>query len=80
MIMDTLKKTVMTAAVIVLAAVSCEKSNGTENNVPETEPPVMERPVELETAVYTAYPSGVNACVDSYLTLEFKYPMSPMPT
>ena len=70
--MDTLKKTVMTAAAIVLAAASCEKSNGTENSVPETEPSVMERPVELETSVYTAYPSGANACVDSYLTLEFK--------
>ena len=31
----------------------------------------MTRPVELVTDTYTAYPSGENACVDSYLTLKF---------
>lgn len=68
--MGTLKKILMTAAVF-LFAISCAKDGG---NAAETDgvQAAMERPEELKTDVYTAYPYGKNACVDSYLTLEFK--------
>lgn len=75
MIMEIHRKRLMPAAAIILALIACDKTSGNENAaVPDSgaEPPVMERPSDLVTEVYTAYPSGVNACVDSYLTLEFK--------
>ena len=75
MIMEIYRKRLMPAVAIILALIACDKTSGNENAaVPDSgaEPPVMERPSDLVTEVYTAYPSGVNACVDSYLTLEFK--------
>ena len=75
MIMEIHRKRLMPAVAIILALIACDKTSGNENAaVPDSgaEPPVMERPSDLVTEVYTAYPSGVNACVDSYLTLEFK--------
>ena len=63
-----LKSTAFAAAAMALAC-SCD---GTGSDVPEPETPDMERPVEMITDVYTAYPSGVNACVDSYLTIDFE--------
>lgn len=64
---------VMAAA---LVASSCEKNPGNEPQTPsqgenEGGEIVTERPEELVTDSFTAYPSGLNACVDSYLTLEF---------
>ena len=75
MIMEIYRKRLMPAVAVILALIACDKTSGNENAaVPDSgaEPPVMERPSDLVTEVYTAYPSGVNACVDSYLTLEFK--------
>ena len=75
MIMEIHRKRLMPAVAVILALIACDKTSGNENAaVPDSgaEPPVMERPSDLVTEVYTAYPSGVNACVDSYLTLEFK--------
>ena len=63
-----LKSTAFAAAAMALAC-SCD---GTGSDVPEPETPDMERPVEMVTDAYTAYPSGVNACVDSYLTIDFE--------
>lgn len=53
-----------------LAVVSCDKGDPAPDT-PETPDPPMTRPTELVTDAYTAYPSGENACVDSYLTLTF---------
>ena len=52
------------------AVFSCSKDKGGDTGSGEGQP--MERPVELVTDSYTAYPSGANACVDSYLTLTFR--------
>lgn len=53
-----------------LAIISCN-SGDTSPDTPENPDTPMTRPVELVTDTYTAYPSGENACVDSYLTLKF---------
>lgn len=58
------------AAAAVLAAAACGK-NDDGGNGHSPEPPVTERPEELVLNGFTAYPSGENACVDSYLTLKF---------
>ena len=58
------------AAMTVLLAVSaCEKGSAADENQDTAQP--VERPTELVTEVYRAYPYGKNACVDSYLTIEF---------
>lgn len=61
-------------ATVLLAAVSCDKAgNGTGSGDSDgggTSVP-MESPDELVTDIFTAYPSGKNACIDSYLTLTF---------
>ena len=71
--MNTFQKIAALAAAILLAATSCEKTaGGAGNDAGGSTPEIpMERPQELVTPVYTAYPSGKNACVDSYLTLKF---------
>ena len=43
---------------------------GEGDQIPVEEPEV--RPETLVTDIYSAYPSGMNACVDSYLTLTFE--------
>lgn len=65
---DLLLKSVAAVAAAMALACSCE---GAGDEVPEQEPQDMERPVDLVTGVYTAYPSGMNACVDSYLSISF---------
>ena len=55
---------------MLLAPAACDKGGGEAPETPEPEQP-MTRPVELVTDTYRAYPSGENACVDSYLTLTF---------
>ena len=57
------------AAAVAMTASACEKNPG---DSPLTETVPMERPVELVAENFTAYPSGLNACVDSYLSIEFE--------
>lgn len=49
--------------------VACDKGHDDSGETPE---PEIVRPEELVTDTYTAYPSGENACVDSYLTITFR--------
>ena len=53
---------------MLLAPAACDKGGEEATETPEQP---MTRPVELVTDTYRAYPSGENACVDSYLTLTF---------
>ena len=54
---------------VLLAVSACEKGSAADENQDTAQP--VERPTELVTEVYRAYPYGKNACVDSYLTIEF---------
>lgn len=69
MIMDTLFLK-LAAAILIVAASSCQKNiDGTEDGQDGTS---SLRPQDLVTDSYIAFPSGSNACVDSYLTMEFR--------
>ena len=69
MIMDTLFLK-FAAAILIVAASSCQKNiDGTEDGQDGTS---SSRPQDLVTDSYIAFPSGSNACVDSYLTMEFR--------
>lgn len=68
--MNTLLERIMSVAGILASVSACGKDEGA-GDAPDRDEIPVERPVELVTDSYTAYPSGANACADSYLTLKF---------